>query len=995
MKNFWSKGCKTLIALILLCQTIGMWNTAVASADSNSFGASPFVRTIAGKNVSYALDKAGQLWSWGMNKSREYSLLPQHEDQLSSLRIADIAGDSRTLTVLTVQGEVWLRNSQGTNKLDLQDITNIYAHANYAYAIQKNGNVWRWEDDQEGKTTAPSLIDGLPSPVVKIAASYALLSDGTVYDISYMNSAEKTGLTGIKDIIQGAEGCNLALKNDGTVIGWGYHWQPDGSWILTYGGGDYTNYNNPVTIKGLSGISQIAGGENHFAALTESGKVYVWGQNTKNQLASKENQSSVPTEVSGLPLISSLFGGSEALHNIVIDQQGKLWTWGNNKYGELGIASKVDDEMIPLRVAEPPSVQSAIGLYNMSMDGLASNEIQTWATDGKGGFLALTESQTLFSNDHGNSWQKAAPPTKTSLSTLYYAKDRYFLMPVNRTDPAYWTINGTDWQEVSQLPESISRGQVKWVNGDYVLIGEASLGAGTVVYISKDGVNWTLSAKVDGQFSQVYWNGSLYVGLGSGYKYYGKTTKRNQLVYDAKEGTKVELIVYTSSDLINWKQQSGIIDKSLNYRFVLNGVPETSGFPISQNSNGKFTFDGSSRKFSSADGITFISEPQPTSLTTNKIEMFSGPFSVKGRQLIFGTKWRGEGIMLSSSDSGKTWKKQAVKGIPFGMEVVWTGKQFVGFASESGLIAVSVNGIDWSMKRGPYPYANIDGIAKINGTYSAVGSEFQESVASVLRSKNGINWNSTWLGDRYSSSTPWMTSITAYGAKFIAVGSNRVWTSKDGSSWSQTNSFDSSVRLQQVTTDGSRLYAIGSKGISSFLSVSADGKSWSNVLNKGAEFQGIAIQGKKIAISGYQGKNAVLYSTADGGRNWSTMSIPTKGDSFLNPITVQWVNNSFVAIGDFIYNSTDGIHWTRDSSPLATLIEAEPRSYGYGHMTWSGSSSWYVASGNVFAVADKNGQWSVYHTGYNAENSVRGVIPFGTGVLAYGKEGLLLRITPN
>ena len=55
-------------------------------------------------------------------------------------------------------------------------------------------------------------------------------------------------------------GHNLALKSDGTVVGWGLNYDGEAS--------------PPV---GLSGVVAIAAGDNHSLAVTSDGLVYAWG----------------------------------------------------------------------------------------------------------------------------------------------------------------------------------------------------------------------------------------------------------------------------------------------------------------------------------------------------------------------------------------------------------------------------------------------------------------------------------------------------------------------------------------------------------------------------------------------------------------------------------------------------------------------------------------------------------------------------------------------
>ncbi|XP_043927005.1 RCC1 and BTB domain-containing protein 1 isoform X2 [Protopterus annectens] len=81
---------------------------------------------------------------------------------------------------------------------------------------------------------------------------------------------------------------SMALTNDGQVYGWGYN----GNGQL--GLGNSTNHPTPCRVTGLQGacMIQIACGCAHTLALTDEGLVYTWGANTYGQLGNgnKNNQ---------------------------------------------------------------------------------------------------------------------------------------------------------------------------------------------------------------------------------------------------------------------------------------------------------------------------------------------------------------------------------------------------------------------------------------------------------------------------------------------------------------------------------------------------------------------------------------------------------------------------------------------------------------------------------------------------------------------------------
>ena len=76
-------------------------------------------------------------------------------------------------------------------------------------------------------------------------------------------------------------------------------------------------------------------------AIDNEGKVYTWGSNSCGQLGNGTNESSnEPICINDIPgnalngkNIVEIQGNSTM---IAIDNEGKVYTWGNNEYGQLG-----------------------------------------------------------------------------------------------------------------------------------------------------------------------------------------------------------------------------------------------------------------------------------------------------------------------------------------------------------------------------------------------------------------------------------------------------------------------------------------------------------------------------------------------------------------------------------------------------------------------------------------------------------------------------------
>lgn len=174
-------------------------------------------------------------------------------------------------------------------------------------ALQADGSVVTW-----GATNAP---DGL-SNVVAIAIgahALALKNDGTVIGwVGWRGSHHgeisiPNGLTTAVGIAAGLEH-SLALKEDGTVIGWGRN-----------------NYGQATIPADLTNVAAIAAGYHHSLALRSDGTVVAWGLNAAGQ-------ATVPSELAG---VVSIAGGGH--HSLALRSDGTVVGWGANNRGQVTV----------------------------------------------------------------------------------------------------------------------------------------------------------------------------------------------------------------------------------------------------------------------------------------------------------------------------------------------------------------------------------------------------------------------------------------------------------------------------------------------------------------------------------------------------------------------------------------------------------------------------------------------------------------------------------
>jgi alpha-tubulin suppressor-like RCC1 family protein len=112
-------------------------------------------------------------------------------------------------------------------------------------------------------------------------------------------------------------------------------------------------------VEGLHNIVSVEAGYSHTLALRDDGIVYSFGSNKDGELGTGDkNASYLPMEV--------IWNNNESVNIIQIaagsdfsgalDNNGQVWVWGKNNYGQLGQGERGDDQLIPIKVALPEGV---------------------------------------------------------------------------------------------------------------------------------------------------------------------------------------------------------------------------------------------------------------------------------------------------------------------------------------------------------------------------------------------------------------------------------------------------------------------------------------------------------------------------------------------------------------------------------------------------------------------------------------------------------------
>lgn len=169
------------------------------------------------------------------------------------------------------------------------------------------------------------------------------LGIGDTHGTLYPKKVEALCERDIRTFAYGSGPHVLALTKEGEVYAWGHN----GYGELGIGASNQV-VTKPILVTmpileglGMKRVVDIACGSHHSIALTEDGEVYAWGQNNCGQLGSSISTNQVtPRQV------NSVLGGKKVVciscgqtSTMVVIENGEVYGFGNNGVGQLGIGN--------------------------------------------------------------------------------------------------------------------------------------------------------------------------------------------------------------------------------------------------------------------------------------------------------------------------------------------------------------------------------------------------------------------------------------------------------------------------------------------------------------------------------------------------------------------------------------------------------------------------------------------------------------------------------
>ena len=324
------------------------------------------------------------IWRWGYNGfytggDGDFQTVSTPVMSTTGNKWKTISSNGEAHGGIKIDGTLWVWGSEGFyGRLGNNSYNNIVSTAfkigtlnnwskiSFGYehtgAIKTDGTLWMWGRNSNGELGQGNTIHrSSPVQVGTLSdwktincgfnSTVAIKTDGTLWAWGYNNNGQlgqgtildksspvQVGTLSDWKTIASGQSCTLAIKNNGTLWAWGYNNNGE------LGDGTRIRKSSPVQIGSLTNWKTIdcglISGLGYTLAIKNNGTLWAWGDNTYGQLGQGDRTSrSSPVQVGLLGGWKSISCGYSCSMSIRTD--GTLWAWGYNNNGQLGLGNTV------------------------------------------------------------------------------------------------------------------------------------------------------------------------------------------------------------------------------------------------------------------------------------------------------------------------------------------------------------------------------------------------------------------------------------------------------------------------------------------------------------------------------------------------------------------------------------------------------------------------------------------------------------------------------
>jgi alpha-tubulin suppressor-like RCC1 family protein len=483
----------------------------------------------AGAVHALALKGDGTVWAWGTNTqigllgngTYTNSFVPVPVSNLSGITAIAASGIHSLALKSDLTLSAWGDNDYGqlgngtyddsnipVNVLKLKGVIAIAAGGGFSLAVTSDGRGWAWGKNESGELGDGTTVDkNVPVQVSGVTGlqtinggwehSLAAKSDGTVWAWGSNSFVGLLGMPGygvqalpvqVSNLTLGiaraaSRDHSLTLKSDGTV------WASGGNHSGQLGDGtNKASSSVAVHVRNLTHVIAIAARELHSLALKDNGTVWAWGNNFYGQLGNgRTTSSNVPVRVSNLSGAVAIAAGGGfdrhtpahlGDHSVALMKDGKVWAWGANHYGQLGDGTYKSTKV-------PVAVSGLSGVV-----GVAAGGQQTLALKSDGTLWAWGANHYGQLGNGTNAGSNVPVPVSGLTGVVAIAGGLYFSLAL-KSDGTLWAWGLNNWGQ-------LGNGTDGWTNGSNVpvpvsdLTGVVSIAAGNgfSLALKSDGTLW-------------------------------------------------------------------------------------------------------------------------------------------------------------------------------------------------------------------------------------------------------------------------------------------------------------------------------------------------------------------------------------------------------------------------------------------------------------------------------------------------------------------------
>lgn len=280
--------------------------------------------------TGFGIDNYGRVWGWGYNSSGQIG----DNSTVSRLTPVQISGMTKTFC-------------------------RIFSNENHTLSIDKDNNLWSWGGNFYGQLginstsyiSTPVSVCGNKKTFCDVSLgsdhsvgidkygriwSWGYNSNGQLGDNTVTSRSTPIQISGTTKTfcnIDSNSSFNLAIDKYGQIWSWG----DNGNGQL--GVNSIVSKRTPISICGINKtFCNISTGTSHSLAIDKYGQAWGWGKNYGGALGNNSDvYRSTPVSVCGVKkTFCKISGGFD--YTLALDHNGKVWGWGYNANGVLGIA---------------------------------------------------------------------------------------------------------------------------------------------------------------------------------------------------------------------------------------------------------------------------------------------------------------------------------------------------------------------------------------------------------------------------------------------------------------------------------------------------------------------------------------------------------------------------------------------------------------------------------------------------------------------------------